>query len=175
MPYGDIYISVNTDPGNGLLPVTSSHYLNQCWLFFCECLWYFPDSNFTIIAQATMLYLSITIILLKQLPHLPGVNELNAFKKKHLMKGTVFFNWMHLFEHQKRLIAEHIAIHFLMQYHDFWHQGSTNNFQVSITGWLTMIMGIINSLQSGDDVRYHRSGSTLVNSLAPGRFEQKFR
>ena len=64
-----------------------SHYLNQCWIFISEVLWHSPESNFT------MYIMGLKIILLKQLPHLPGANELNMIYKETLARLKRFFWW----------------------------------------------------------------------------------
>ena len=58
-----------------------SHYLNQCWLIISAVLWRSPESNFTASVPAIILYMSLKIILLKLLPHLPGANELKELYK----------------------------------------------------------------------------------------------
>ena len=56
-----------------------NHCLNHCWLLISQVLWHSPESNFTVNAQVWLLVyiISLRIILLKLLPHLPGANELN--------------------------------------------------------------------------------------------------
>ena len=55
-----------------------SHYPNQCRFFIAVFPWRSPESEFTVIAQATKLYImSLKIKLWKLLPHLPGANELS--------------------------------------------------------------------------------------------------
>ena len=36
--------------------IAPSHYINQCWLLISEVLWHSPENNFTLSAQATILY-----------------------------------------------------------------------------------------------------------------------
>ena len=64
-----------------------SHYLNQCWLLIRKVLWHSPESNFTAGAQVTTVFcmMSLKIIFLKSLPHLPD-NELIACKHKKAKK-----------------------------------------------------------------------------------------
>ena len=57
--------------------LATSHYLNQCWLIISKFLCHLPESNFTVSAQAIVLY-ELEIILMESLPHLPGANELNS-------------------------------------------------------------------------------------------------
>ena len=58
--------------------MTPSHHLNQCRLLICEQgSVVSPDSNSAASAQAVFCIMSLKIMLLKLLPHLPGANELN--------------------------------------------------------------------------------------------------
>ena len=53
------------------------HNLNLWWHIISEALWHSPERNFTVSDQATFLYKSLKIILLKLLPNLAGTNELS--------------------------------------------------------------------------------------------------
>ena len=53
-----------------------SHYLKQCWLCISDILWHSPKNNFTVIAQAIILYDAFENYTINSLPHLPGANEL---------------------------------------------------------------------------------------------------
>ena len=53
-----------------------NHYLNQCWLLISKDLLHSPESNFIVSAEAAILCNGFENLLLKLLPHLPGVNEL---------------------------------------------------------------------------------------------------
>ena len=59
-----------------------NHYLKQCWLLISKVLWHSPENNFAMNAQAAMLlFLSLKIILIKSLPHIPSANELTCHKR----------------------------------------------------------------------------------------------
>ena len=56
-----------------------SHYLNLCWFFICEVLCHSPDNNFTVSAQATILYNQFANDTFEFNAHLPGANELTLW------------------------------------------------------------------------------------------------
>ena len=63
------------------------HHLNQCWIFISEVLWYSPEGNFIMSAQASIFCtVSLKIILLKCLLHLIGPNELKFTKKAKFLQ-----------------------------------------------------------------------------------------
>ena len=53
-----------------------SHYLNRCWLLTDEFLWHLHGTNFTVNAQATILYNGFENLTFKLLQHLPGASAL---------------------------------------------------------------------------------------------------
>ena len=54
-----------------------NHYLNQCWPIISEVIWHSHVSDFTLDAQAIILYHTFENYALEILPYLPGANELN--------------------------------------------------------------------------------------------------
>ena len=55
-----------------------SQYLNQCWLHICEILWHSHVSNFTVSAQATILYDDFENDTFKSTAISPKVHSVNA-------------------------------------------------------------------------------------------------
>ena len=74
-------------PGSTLVQVMDwcltapSHYMNQCWIPMSEVLWHSHESNFIASVQATILLLSLKILLWKLLPHLTRAKELTCYLK----------------------------------------------------------------------------------------------
>ena len=66
-----------------------SHNLNQCWLLISGVLWHSPEGNFTSMAQATIMYNNLKIILLKLLPHLRPMRSLLHYSAVAFSAATI--------------------------------------------------------------------------------------
>ena len=66
-----------------------SHYLNQCWLLISEDLWHSPERPVPQqVPQVLFWRMSLNILLLKLLPHLPGTNQYLTGIKYWVTKST---------------------------------------------------------------------------------------